>query len=326
MSTIAQPAPYAADTRARGWRFEIDHERIRQSDTWALAKPEVRPWLLMLWMVAWEQVPCGSLPNDDALIAARIDMPAKTFAKHRAVLLRGWWLADDGRLYHNVIAGRVLAMLEAKRKESDRKAAYRLRMDAQRRGVGAASPVTPANVPRDTTWTDAGLTWDAAGCDDTGTGTGTLREELPHAKSVREVVGDASPTPAGLICRAMKSAGIADVNPGHPDLAALVAAGVTEVEAVGAAEAAVKRSKGFAYALGTLVRQRTEAAEKAKGLHNGPLPGTPEATPWHETAGGIKAKGAELGIAYTSDDECKPFAVYRNRVYMAAGYREKAVA
>lgn len=79
-------APYPGDTRAKGWRFDLDHERIRQSDTWALATAELRPWLLMLWMVAWEQTPCGSLPDSDELIAARIGMSSKAFDKHRAVL------------------------------------------------------------------------------------------------------------------------------------------------------------------------------------------------------------------------------------------------
>ena len=48
--------------------------------------------------------------------------------------------------------------------------------------------------------------------------------------------------------------------------------------------------------------------------------------PWHETAGGIKTKGAELGIAYTSDDGCRPFAAYRARVFKAAGLSLEAVA
>jgi hypothetical protein len=145
------PAPYAADTRAKGWRFELDHERIRQSDTWALAPAEVRPWLLMLWMVAWEQTPCGSLPDDDALIAARIGMTPKAFAKAKPALLRRWWMADDGRLYHDVIVLRVLQMNDKRAKEAARK-----------HGQRAGSPVS---VPRDNDGTDG-----------TGTSTRTIEE------------------------------------------------------------------------------------------------------------------------------------------------------
>jgi hypothetical protein len=118
-------APYPSDTRAKGWRFEIDHERIRQSDTWALASPDLRPWFLMLWMVAWEQTPCGSLPEDDTLIAARIGMSPKAFQRHRALLMRGWWLADDGRLYHDVLVLRVRHMLAKRAKDAKRTADYR---------------------------------------------------------------------------------------------------------------------------------------------------------------------------------------------------------
>jgi hypothetical protein len=122
--------PYPSDTRAKGWRFEIDHERIRQSDTWALASPELRPWFLMLWMVAWEQTPCGSLPEDDTLIAARIGMSAKAFQRHRPLLMRGWWKADDGRLYHDVLVLRVKHMLAKRAKDAKRTADYRAAVSA----------------------------------------------------------------------------------------------------------------------------------------------------------------------------------------------------
>ena len=111
---IETPTPYPADTRAKGWRFELDIERIKQSDTWALAALDVRPWLLMLWSESWGQVPCGSLPADDALIAARIGMAPKAFSKARSMLMRGWWLATDGRLYHDTIVKLVHGMLAAR--------------------------------------------------------------------------------------------------------------------------------------------------------------------------------------------------------------------
>ena len=274
--TDTLPAPYPADTRAKGWRFELDLERIEQSDTWALAAPDVRPWLFLLWAKAWQQAPCGSLPNDDALIAARIGMAPKAFSKARAVLLRGWWVADDGRLYHDVIAARVMAMLESKRKESDRKAAYRSKMDAER-------SKTAATVLQMSHGTTTGQTVDGRGCDDTGTSTGTrtstgLKEResthLVFEDSARATPGDLedfSPTPAGAICRSLRTAGIANTNPGHPMLGALLEAGATEAEFVGAvAEAATKRDP-FAYLLSVVKGQREEAAKAVQGLHKGPL-------------------------------------------------------
>lgn len=178
-----RPAPVPRDTRAKGWRFELDHERIRQSDTWALAPAEVRPWLLMLWMTAWEQTPCGSMPAEDELIAARIGMPIKAFQKHRACLMRGWWMADDGRLYHDTLVERVQEMLARKDKEKARKAEYRRRMSE---GRDAMSHGTDAGLPRDSHGSDPGR-------DDTGTGTGTS-----STTSLRSVVDGGSaqtPTP-----------------------------------------------------------------------------------------------------------------------------------
>lgn len=159
---MAFTPPYPADTRAKGWRFELDHERIQQSDTWALAAPNQRPWLLMLWMVAWQQTPCGSLPDTDELIAARIGMPADEFLLNRAILLRGWELCEDRRLYHPVIVEKVLEMLARKTRETQRKADYRERIKA-------------LNVPILSRGTTKGQTWESGGSDDTGTGTGTSK-------------------------------------------------------------------------------------------------------------------------------------------------------
>ncbi|MBH9645067.1 DUF1376 domain-containing protein [Burkholderia vietnamiensis] len=169
--------PYPSDTRAKGWRFELDYERIRQSDTWALAAPEIRPWLLMLWMTAWEQTPCGSLPDDDELIAARIGMSLEQFQSVKKRLMRGWWLADDGRLYHNTMVERVLEMIDRRDGERIRKANQRAKKEAERAAAddvaGSGCPADSGNVPDMSHGTDSGLPEDSNGTDATGTGTGT---------------------------------------------------------------------------------------------------------------------------------------------------------
>lgn len=226
------PVPYPADTRAKGWRFELDYERVRQSDTWALTPAEYRPWLLMLWMVAWEQTPCGSMPEDDGLICARIGMAPKAFAKAKPALMRGWWIAADGRLYHRVITERVLDMLEWRRKEADRKRSHR------------GKTPNPAPVPRDTTVTD-----------DTGTGTGT--GTIPSLRS------GSAPANPGEACKAMKAVGMQSVSPSHPKLISLLEAGITIPELVDAATHAVQNSKPFAYALATAEGRRRDSATAA---------------------------------------------------------------
>lgn len=63
--------------------------------------------------------------------------------------MRGWWLADDGRLYHDTLVKRVTEMMDRRRKESDRKALARSR---------AAAPAPPPyiGVPDLSHGTDAG--------------------------------------------------------------------------------------------------------------------------------------------------------------------------
>lgn len=80
-----------------------------------------------------------------------------------------------------------------------------------------------------------------------------------------------APSLAGQVCMAMKAAGVADVNPGHIGLLRLIEAGATLDEFIGAASEAKAKSKGFAYAVGTVQRRREEAA-MANPLHQGAMP------------------------------------------------------
>lgn len=125
VSSPLPDVPYPTATRSAGWRFSLDTTRIRQSDTWTLARPEVRPWLLMLWMVAWEECPCGSLPTDESLIAAKLGIDAALFAAHRSVLIRGWKRCSDGRLYHDVLSEYVIEMIETREGNRKRQTTFR---------------------------------------------------------------------------------------------------------------------------------------------------------------------------------------------------------
>lgn len=176
---LAPSAPYPPETRAKGWRFELDYEQIEQSDTWDLAAeiPMAQHALLMMWLVAWRQDPCGSLPADEAIIRAKCRIPPDTWAACRDVCMRGWWLADDGRLYHPTLTKRVLEMIEYRRKEAARRAGNR--------GKAQDSPAPDAGVPRDTSGTDGGVTPDSTASPDTGTGTGTTQQDKPVVKGRR---------------------------------------------------------------------------------------------------------------------------------------------
>lgn len=263
-----RPAPYPQTTRAKGWRFELDHERIRQSDTWALASAQQRPWLLMLWMTAWEQAPCGSLPADDRLIAARIGMPLQDFIEAKDVLLRGWWMADDGRLYHDTLTERVLALMAARDKAKARQEAFRGRKANQ------AEP----GIPRK----DGDVTRDKHVINTLP----TTPEPEPVPEPVIEGSGQSHataararvfPTKAGEVLWTMRQAGIPDGNPAHPLLATLIEAGASTEEFRAAAAKAKANGKGFAYAMGIVQRTREEAKAAAGRIHAGPMPNKQEA-------------------------------------------------
>ena len=61
----------------------------------------------------------------------------------------------------------------------------------------------------------------------------------------------------------MRSEGLAETNPSHPKLLALIAAGITLDELADAARVAVGAGKGFAYALATAEGRRRDAAKVA---------------------------------------------------------------
>lgn len=147
IGVTAKPIPYPADTRAKGWRFEIDYEKVEQSDTWSLAAevPMAQHSLLMMWVMAWTQVPCGSMPSDPAIIRAKCKVPPKMWTALQPVLLRGWWLAEDGRLYHDTIVSRVLEMLEYRAANAKRVADSKARKRESRGGNALPTGDSPGN-------------------------------------------------------------------------------------------------------------------------------------------------------------------------------------
>jgi hypothetical protein len=150
VSETARKAPYPADTRAKGWRFELDYEQIERSDTWPLAAeiPMAQHALLMMWMVAWAQEPCGSFPDDESVIRAKCRIPAGTWAKCRGVLMRGWWAADDGRLYHDTLVKRVTEMMSRRRSDADRQHAKRAREALESQANhGVVTPMSRVTTP-----------------------------------------------------------------------------------------------------------------------------------------------------------------------------------
>lgn len=81
-----------------------------------------------LWLKSWDQVPAGSLPNDDIELArlAELARDVKLFKKLKDGALRGWLLCNDGRLYHPVVAEGVNNAIEHKVKQRAKTAKARI--------------------------------------------------------------------------------------------------------------------------------------------------------------------------------------------------------
>lgn len=122
-----------------------------------------------------------------------------------------------------------------------------------------------------------------------------------------------SPTQAAECAMAMKRGGIGSVSPQHPELLAFVAAGITPAQFEQAAQVAVSKAKGFAYALGVLKGQLREANSlTSEGL------AMPE-KPWDESRTTIEAEGERLGLGRWDEGrwsvgEGESFADYTKRV------------
>jgi hypothetical protein len=91
----------------------------------------------------------------------------------------------------------------------------------------------------------------------------------------------AGPTMAATVCKVIKAEGIASVNPSHPLLATLIAAGADGPLFAAAARSAVRQGKGFAWVLGAVQGQMRDAAQAAAdGLMLPPSRDSPPEPAW----------------------------------------------
>lgn len=94
------------------------------------------------------------------------------------------------------------------------------------------------------------------------TGFDALGDILPMGKVQDTAVIDrVAPTMAAAVCVAMRAERISDCNPSHPDINALLAQGAEIGLFASAAREAVKKGKGFAYAL-AIVKGQIAGAQK----------------------------------------------------------------
>ena len=74
-----------------------------------------------LWLKSWDQVPAGSLPDDDIELCRLAELRSvRAWRKVKTNAMRGWQLCADGRLYHPVVSIGVSRAWDAKQKRQRR--------------------------------------------------------------------------------------------------------------------------------------------------------------------------------------------------------------
>lgn len=125
MTNDQLPAPFVpGDVDLRDFAFmPLEIDRLRRSKSWLVAKrkPEVGFYMTNVWMGVWHNLPAGSVEDDDDVIADMAMCNPERWAEVKADVLRGWVKCSDGRLYHPVVAEKVM---EAWARKSD----FRVRM------------------------------------------------------------------------------------------------------------------------------------------------------------------------------------------------------
>ncbi|RYG80760.1 MAG: DUF1376 domain-containing protein, partial [Alphaproteobacteria bacterium] len=86
----------------------LERDRLFNSDLWNLATGDEFKAALALWLRSMDQVPAGSLPTDERLLARLAGCALGDWRTLSEMALHGWVKCSDGRLYHSVVAEKVL--------------------------------------------------------------------------------------------------------------------------------------------------------------------------------------------------------------------------
>ncbi|WP_319798308.1 DUF1376 domain-containing protein [Nitrobacter sp.] len=80
----------------------LEVQTLLDSTISGVGDAEIFRCAVLLWCKAWQQVPCGSLEDDDSTLARACGLgrDLKTWSRMKAQVLRGFRKASDGRLYH----------------------------------------------------------------------------------------------------------------------------------------------------------------------------------------------------------------------------------
>lgn len=110
-----------ADCDIRGFPFmPLETQRLISSDLVAISTGDEFKAAVILWAQSWAQVPAGSLPSDERVLARLSGYPLATWREVSGIALHGWIKCADGRLYHPLIADLVHQAAARSRSQSKR--------------------------------------------------------------------------------------------------------------------------------------------------------------------------------------------------------------
>ena len=166
----------------------LDVVRLRDSDLVAEVSPEAFRCAVLLWCVSWHQVPAGSLPDDDLLLAnyAGFGRVVREWKKHRTGALHGWIKCADGRLYHPVVAEKAIEAQQSRDLHAYKTECARIKKHAQRTKIDADYPTfeewkTHFETTGSTRWARQGREDQSGVCPGDGPGTESARPEMSRS-------------------------------------------------------------------------------------------------------------------------------------------------
>jgi len=147
--------PAEVDLRDFGF-MPLDVRTLLTSSLWIKAKkdPRVAHAAVSLWCEAWHQVPAGSLPDDDEVLADLARCDEKEWKRIRERALAHFVKCSDGMLYHRLIAEKAIEawerredFREIKSNKDTRQQRWRAkvkRLSSLLRDAGVTPPMNPS--------------------------------------------------------------------------------------------------------------------------------------------------------------------------------------
>jgi hypothetical protein len=144
MIALSEPL-IGADVDLRGFEYmPVDVRRLLTSETWMTSTGEEKAAAMSLWLESWHQVPAGSLPDNDRMLA-HLSQSGTKWKRVRDGALRGWVKCSDGRFYHPVVCEKAIEAWGKKADYGERLARARAAKEEKRRQQQEAMAAAKAN-------------------------------------------------------------------------------------------------------------------------------------------------------------------------------------